>query len=150
MLKDVLNQLIASGIMALVFAFVFYFLIPKLIVKAIKNNPDKLDGWSNELEKIKAEKAEFDFDPNNEDLVERLLRYATISVSAAKQKLDDKNKEKTAQNAERLVYAKKLVSDMLIDYKTKMSMDPKLTEVENDLIEGMIEAAVSKQKAGEI
>lgn len=138
-----LVSIISSGVAGLLVGLVFYFLMPKAIDGLGKYaTPENLKMAAQGIDKLQAIKAAVDTDPLHEDMVEKILRYAEMSVVAANQVFSTKD-----DNAKKKEFALKFAQDLLTKFKETKSPDSvAITELEKNVINGMIETVVAIQK----
>ena len=144
MVNETIQMFLVSGTAGFVASLIFYFIIPALIKKYAKNfDPDTLKEADNYIDELILLKKRFDFDAKNEDIIEKILKYADYAVTAARQELDGDDSKKKKE------YAIELATTMYQEYKTSRGKDKKISHEENVIIKGMIETAIDTKKSPE-
>mgnify|MGYP001308338240 CR=1 FL=1 len=140
-MKEIFETVFISGLSGFLAALMFYFIIPALIKKyAHKFDPDSLKRADEYIDELILMKKRFDFDKKNEDIIEKILKYADYAVTAARQELDGED------GPLKKAYAIELARTMLAGYKDSNGKDKKLTHEEEVIIKGMIETAIDTKK----
>jgi len=141
MANETIQMFFVSGAAGFLASLIFYFIIPALIKKYAKNfDPNTLKKADDYIDELILLKKRFDFDTKNEDIVEKILKYADYAVTAARQELDGEDGKKKKE------YAIELATTMYQEYKLAKGKDKKLSHEENVIIKGMIETAIDSKK----
>ena len=141
MANETIQMFFISGGAGFLASLLFYFIIPALIKKYAKYfDPNTLKQADSYIDELILLKKRFDFDTKNEDIVEKILKYADYAVTAARQELDGDDGRKKKE------YAIELARTMYQEYKTSRGKDKKLSHEEEVIIKGMIETAIDTKK----
>ncbi len=141
MISDTMEIFVVSGVAGFLASVLFYMVIPAIIKKyANKFEPDTLKKIDEYIDEMRDIKKHFDFDKKNEDIVEKILKYADYAITAARQELDGEDNKKKKE------YAIDLAKTMVARYKISRGEDKELSHEETVIINGMIETAIDSAK----
>ncbi len=136
------GQIFGALVVGFIGALVSFFLFPvikRTLRKYVSN--EQLDVADSIIDKLTKFKSNFDMDPNREDPIEKMLRYADLAVTAAQQQLSPDAKE------DKKALAMTLAEGMLVKYKTYIGeSDSAMSETEKTIMSGLIETAIGFQK----
>lgn len=138
-----------SGVWPIVFTSVIVlvfivFILPRLF-NFLNSNVKKehIEILEDLIKKAKAFKASIDTNPEQEDLIERMLKYSEYAVLAAGQVYSLKE-----QNALKKEYALRLALNLLEQFKKNNEKihEKNVTELERNILNGLIETVIAVQK----